>query len=66
MLIGLGAALMIVPGYFTTLGGLLLVIPPVRGLIYGALARRVRVVTQPAASTDPHLIDLGNDDWRER
>jgi UPF0716 protein FxsA len=66
MLIGLGAALMIVPGYFTTLVGLLLVLPPVRGLIYGALARRVRVVTQPAPSTDPHLIDLGNDDWRER
>ena len=66
MLIGLGAALMIVPGYFTTLVGLLLVIPPVRGLIYGALARRFRVVTQPAPASDPHLIDLSGDDWRER
>ena len=37
MLVGVGAALMIVPGYLTTLSGLLLVLPPVRGLIYRAL-----------------------------
>ena len=66
MLIGVGAALMIVPGYFSTLIGLLLVLPPLRGLIYGALARRFRVVGQPAPASDPHLIDLGSGDWRER
>ena len=66
MLVGVGAALMIVPWYLTTLVGLLLVLPPVRGLIYRALARRVRVVAEPPRSADPQLIELDSDDWRER
>ena len=66
MLVGVGAALMIVPGYFTTLVGLLLVLPAVRSLIYRGLARRFRVVSQPAPPSDPHLLDLDNDNWRER
>ena len=67
MPVGVGAALMIVPGYLTTISGLLLVLPPVRGLIYRALAQRFRVVGQPApANRDPRLLDLDSDDWRER
>src|SRR4051794_41786223 len=34
MLIGLGGLLLLLPGYFTDLIGLLLLIPPVRTLIY--------------------------------
>ena len=67
MLIGLGGILLLLPGYFSDLVGLLLLIPPVRTAIYGFLARRLRVV--PGGSTaprDPNRIDLDQTDWRQR
>ena len=68
MLIGLGGVLLIVPGYFTDVIGLLLLIPPLRGLIYRMLASRVRVVSEPPAAppADPQLVDLDPGNWRDR
>jgi UPF0716 protein FxsA len=66
MLIGLGGVLLIVPGYFTDLCGLLLLVPPVRGLIYRQLAKRLHVVSSASPPPDPSLVDLDPDRWRER
>jgi UPF0716 protein FxsA len=67
MLIGLGGLLLIVPGYFTDAVGLLLLIPPLRGLLYRALASRVRVVSEPSVPpADPQLVELDPGNWRDR
>jgi UPF0716 protein FxsA len=67
MLIGLAGILLILPGYFSDLCALLLLIPPVRTLLYRLLASRVQVVRQPpAAPADPQLVELDPDDWRDR
>jgi UPF0716 protein FxsA len=67
MLIGLGGLLLLLPGYFSDLIGLLLLMPFVRTMIYGLLARRIKVVTPGAApSRDPRMVDLDQSDWRER
>jgi UPF0716 protein FxsA len=68
MLIALGGVLLLLPGYFTDFCGVLLFLPPVRGLIYRSLARRFTIVgaapgTPPA---DPTLVDLDASRWRER
>ncbi|KAF0115097.1 MAG: protein FxsA [Rhodobacteraceae bacterium] len=44
-LIGMAAVLLILPGFFTDALGLLLLVPPVRMLLIGLLARRMRGVT---------------------
>ncbi|MCU0903705.1 MAG: FxsA family protein [Tabrizicola sp.] len=44
-LIGVAAVLLILPGFFTDAMGLLLLVPPVRALLIGLLARRMRGVT---------------------
>lgn len=44
-LVGVAALLLILPGFFTDGLGLLLLVPPVRGLIIRLLASRVRRVT---------------------
>lgn len=44
-LLGVAAVLLILPGFFTDGLGLLLLVPPVRTLLIGLLARRVRGVT---------------------
>lgn len=67
MLVGLAGLLLFIPGYFTDLVGILLLIPPVRGLMYRQLARRMTVVSatgQP--QSNPSLIELEDGDWRER
>jgi UPF0716 protein FxsA len=72
MLIGLAGLLLLLPGYFSDLIGILLLLPPVRALIYRQLSRRFRVVpaAQWSASGGPGRlsgsIDLDEDDWRER
>jgi UPF0716 protein FxsA len=72
MLIGLAGLLLLLPGYFSDLIGILLLLPPVRGLIYQQLSRRFRVVpaAQWGASSGPGrlggTIDLDDEDWRER
>ncbi|HEX4297852.1 MAG TPA: FxsA family protein [Devosia sp.] len=65
--IGAGGFLLMVPGYFTDLVGLLLLLPPTRGLVYRLLGRWFRVATAaPAAAGGPELLDLKPSDWRER
>lgn len=43
-LMGVAAVLLILPGFFTDALGLILLLPPVRGLIIAQMARRVRGV----------------------
>ena len=68
--------LLLTPGYFTDTLGLLLLIPPLRGAIYGFLKSRVQVIaTGPSGfrppgggprQTPPGTIDLNDNDWRNR
>lgn len=74
MMMGVAAMLLIVPGYFTSAIGLLLLLPPVRGLIYGWFSRHVQVVDLTASeygyARRPEIgddtIELDNDEWRPR
>ena len=69
MLIGLGGLLLLLPGYFSDLVGILLLLPWTRELIYRFLARHFRVVEARPGShrpADPGLIDLDDGDWRDR
>lgn len=76
MMIGIAALLLVLPGFLSDFVALALLLPPVRGWIYGALARRVTVVDtagfrQPQHRAGPHLsdegmIDLDEDDYRPR
>lgn len=69
MLIVLGGLLLLLPGYFTDLLGLLLLLPPVRDLMYRLLARNLRVVEVTSTSyrrtEEPGLIDLDKGNWRD-
>lgn len=68
MLIGLAGLLLLLPGYFTDLLGLLLLLPFTRGLIYRVLARNMKVVDVTASYRrvdDPELIELEPRDWRD-
>ena len=75
MMMGLGALLLIVPGFLTDTIGLALLLPPVRQWIYGGLASRLTVVGAgasyrgPRQPDDPRVggpetIDLDQDDYR--
>lgn len=74
LMVGIAGAMLIVPGYFTDALALLLLIPPLRGLLYDALAARIRVVDlSPGAggyhaprTGRPDVIELNEDDWRDR
>jgi UPF0716 protein FxsA len=67
MMVGIAGVLMLTPGYFTDLLGLLLLIPPVRGMVYRQLARRFTIASPaPARPSGPRTIDLGDDGWRPR
>jgi UPF0716 protein FxsA len=68
MLIGLAGLLLLLPGYFTDLIGLVLLVPWTRELIYRLLARNLRVVevtTSYRRAGDPELIDLDDGDYRD-
>jgi UPF0716 protein FxsA len=71
-LIGAGGLMLLLPGYFSDLIGILLLLPPVRNLIYAFLKSRIRVVpvagfSQPQRPQDqPGVIDLDDDDYRQR
>lgn len=76
MLVGLAGLLLILPGFFSDLVALGLLLPPLRDWMFSALAGRVRVVetttsyrryTDPQAGGDdmPLIIDASNDDWRD-
>ncbi|MEO8884022.1 MAG: FxsA family protein [Devosia sp.] len=70
MLISIAGVLIAVPGYFTDLVGLLLVLPPVRTAIYGFLKRRMRVIGEAAGTGAgagrPKTIELDDDQFRPR
>ena len=76
MMVAIAGLLLLAPGYFTDLVGLLLLVPPVRSAIYGFLGRRMRVVSTASTTAysrpqDPlpaskGTIDLDESDWRER
>lgn len=74
MMIGLAAVFLVIPGFLSDIVALALLLPPVRSWIYGALAKRIKVVTptgyRPANSNyepplkGPGTIDLDEDDYR--
>jgi UPF0716 protein FxsA len=73
MMVGIAGVLLLTPGYFTDLLGLLLLIPPVRTAIYGFLKSRISVVGPPGMGGGPRrphpgpdVIDLEEGDWRQR
>lgn len=74
MMIGLAAILMITPGYFTDVIGILLLLPPVRSAIYAYLRSRVHVVTTGTSASygfgqrrvEDDTIELDSDEWRPR
>ena len=73
MMVGIAGALLLTPGYFTDLFGLLLLVPPVRSAIYAALRKRFTLVaTTPGAPGGGRrrmpdgTIELDDTDWRER
>jgi UPF0716 protein FxsA len=75
-LIGVAAVLLVLPGFLSDFVALALLVPPVRGWLYGALARRVTVVStttgyRRAPDPDPRVrgpgtIDLDDEDYRPR
>jgi UPF0716 protein FxsA len=76
MMIGFAGVLLVTPGYFTDLLGILLLIPPVRTALYAFLKTRIRVVSPGVSFSrpqgparrpdDPGTIDLDEGGWRER
>lgn len=68
VLIGVAGVLLLLPGYFTDLIGLLLLLPWTRRLIYALLARNLKVVEVTTAeyrAVDPDLIELEPKEWRD-
>jgi len=73
-LIGAGGLMLLLPGYFSDLIGILLLLPPTRSAIYAFLKSRIQIV--PMAGTgfssprrepeQPGVIDLDHDDYRPR
>ncbi|MBN9362275.1 MULTISPECIES: FxsA family protein [unclassified Devosia] len=76
MMVGLAGLLLLLPGYFSDLIGILLLIPPVRSALYAFLRSRVTVVTTSSGPApgpgftqrrvDDGTIDLDSDEWRPR
>jgi len=75
MMVAIAGLLLLLPGYFSDLLGiLLLLIPPVRTLIYRYLASRVTVVSTTTTSTygfgprqvEDDTIELSDDEYRPR
>lgn len=75
MLVAIAGVLLLTPGYFTDILGILLLIPPVRNGIYALLKSRMRVVSTGYTGfgfqaeqrvEDSGTIDLDDEDWRRR
>lgn len=76
MMIGVAALFLVLPGFLSDVVALALLLPPVRGWIYGALASRVTVVDSAGFRHAPGrdgsrlgregTIDLDEDDYRPR
>jgi UPF0716 protein FxsA len=74
MMVAIAGVLLLTPGYFSDLIGILLLIPPVRALIYRFLASRVQVVATTTTQSygfgprrvEDDTIELGDDEYRPR
>jgi UPF0716 protein FxsA len=72
MMIAVAGVLLLTPGYFTDLLGILLLIPPVRTAIYALLRTRLDLVAPVAEASgsrrpaDRGTIELDEGGWRER
>lgn len=75
MMVWLGGALLIVPGFFTDFIGLVLLVGPVRRLIYSLLRNRMQPAgpatdawyrEHPSTLRDQRTIDLDDEDFRPR
>ncbi len=72
MMVGIAGVLLLTPGYFTDLLGILLLIPPVRTVIYAFLKSRIQVIAPVPPGYGAHgrrpddTIDLDEGDWRRR
>ena len=80
MMVAIAGVLLIIPGFFSDIVALLLLLPPVREGIYALLRSRMRVMATTSAAYgrtapdgDPRLrgggpgtIDLDEEDWRPR
>lgn len=74
MMVAIAGLLLLLPGYFSDLLGILLLIPPVRTLIYRYLTSRVTVVSTTTTSTygfgprqvEDDTIELSDDEYRPR
>ncbi|MGN6489566.1 MAG: FxsA family protein [Devosia sp.] len=73
MMVAIAGVLLLLPGYFSDLIGILLLLPPVRTLLYRFLASRVQVVSTRGASYSydqrrvaDDTIELGDDEYRPR
>lgn len=70
-LIGAGGLMLLLPGYFSDLIGILLLLPPTRQLIYTLVLSRFTVVTTTSYTAQrpeesSRVIDLDDDHWRTR
>ena len=74
MMVAVAGVLLLTPGYFSDLIGILLLIPPIRTLIYRFLASRVQVVSTTTTQSygfgprrvEDDTIELGDDEYRPR
>lgn len=73
MMVAIAGVLLLLPGYFSDLIGILLLLPPVRTLLYRFLASRVQVVSTRGTSYSydqrrvaDDTIELGDDEYRPR
>jgi UPF0716 protein FxsA len=65
MAVFMAGMLLLVPGFVTDIIGLLLLLPPVRDLLYGRLSRNITVTTATReAPQGPRVIELDSDDYR--
>lgn len=74
MMLGLAGILLLLPGFFTDILAVLLLLPPVRSWLYAWLRSRVKVVATstgyPPGYGPPQVeddtIELDSDEWRPR
>lgn len=72
LLLGIAGALLMTPGYFTDLMGFLLLIPPIRALIYRYLRSKFTIASFTTATSsrsplpEEDVVDLDSDKWRGR
>lgn len=67
-LVGIAGALLLTPGYFTDTIGFLLLVPGLRRTLYDYLKTRIvaKTVGEPPQRQRDDVVELDNDDWRDR